>query len=478
MNLTRPQGLNSLLPMLMRWIPVGIIVGSLLGACADNLPPKEDDAKVIDLDGILSGDEQTPDAEASKDGNIDTPLAECNLEWRFTITQGGNANHPIVDDDGITTITSGSACLRVTSTGSQQCSAPFMANSESGIFGAPSQAVDGTIYIGTAKGDLYAVTDKCTPRWLSPVRVVDKAATDKEPFPIRAAPVINGSDIYLLDERPALHKCLDNKSNGICGNGTDSFHYWVDDEALPNAAPIYSGGAKPFVVFPSKKRVTAVDAAGSRYWDFSEFGAGEEDAREVTSALALNSQRKVLFIAGESMGNGFYKQLQIYRILPESPDLKAVVDLGFPKDIDGLTQDRANALVIGPDNAIYVATNAHGIVRLTPSGDFDWAYLGDAISARVTAAPALGNDGALYFMGEPHYLFGIDKLSRTITFWEDPHGGEMMTTSPAISNTGQVLVHIGTELMAIRCESTGLAVSSWPRYQRNNRSSGNLNEQN
>jgi outer membrane protein assembly factor BamB len=461
--------------MRVQWTALTLL---LLISCKEELPPKFT-SDVLTSDGSTVPKDASEVAETKADtSDAGEPLSECELKWNYTVTLGGNANHPVVDKSEITTITTGNACLRVTKSGGQHCSSPFVGGPDSGIFGAPAQTNNGTIYFGSAKGDLYALTDKCTPRWKSPVRVVNSEISGKESLPIRVAPVINGDDIYLLDDRPSLHKCFDNKSNGICGNGTDSFHFWVNDDPLENAAPAYVGGPTPVIVFPTRKKIIAVDPAGSLAWEFGEFAQSVDDQREVNSTIAITSQRKIVFIGGESLGNGFFKQLQLFRLLPDSDNLKGVMDLGFPKTLKGLSQDRANALVIGPDNSIYVATNGHGVVKLNAAGDVKWAYIGDTVSARVTSAPALGNDGALYFMGEPHYLFGIDSLSRTIHSFKNPFGGELVTTSPAISNSGLVLVHFGTDLMALKCDSTGLAVSSWPRYQRNNRASGNSNEQN
>jgi len=131
--------------------------------------------------------------------------------------------------------------------------------------------------------------------------------------------------------------------------------------------------------------------------------------------------------------------------------------------------------VIGPNESIYLAMAANGVMKLDPQGNILWKFIGDAESLRVTSVPSIADDGSVFLTAEPHFVYGVDGLGNRIFRYAPPEGGELETTSPAISKTGTVLVHVGTELKAWTCPGvSSLAVSSWPRYQRNNRNSGNL----
>ena len=113
--------------------------------------------------------------------------------------------------------------------------------------------------------------------------------------------------------------------------------------------------------------------------------------------------------------------------------------------------------------------------KLDPDGNILWKFIGDAESLRVTSVPAIANDGSVFLTAEPHFVYGVNSDGHRIFRYEPAAGGELTTTSPAISGNGTILVHLGTELKAYSCpEVSGLAVSSWPRYQRNNRNTGNL----
>lgn len=426
-----------------------------------------------DWDGLFAGKDDGPELPAPPDLGPDVgppDKDQCTLKWAFERPEGGIPSHPTVDSEGTTTLVAGNTLRRVSKDGTEAtiCAAPFVAPGE--ILRSPVQSQNEFFYVGTESGKLFSVSRKCAEKWMMDVTAEFakvKPEYAAKPGPIRQAPAFDGlSDtLFVLDGRPVLHAVRD------LGDDWDyAWRYISDDEPLRGAAPVYVGGDDAFVAFPTRQRITAVKPTGSKLWTFEN----ETPEREITSSLALTVDGKVLFVSGTVVGET-YDDLRLYRLLPTSPSKSAIIDDGFPQTLD-LHTDSVTGIVVGPDESIYLATVAHGVLKLNAAGEEEWRFVGDEESLRVTSVPALGDDGALYLMAEPHFFYAVGQDGERIFRFATPEGGELESTSPAIRNDGTVLVHIGTQLRAYTCPSTGLSDSSWPRYQRNNRNSGNLQE--
>jgi hypothetical protein len=443
-----------------RCIYMGLLAFSAaLSGCPTSEPiPPESDGKTYDLVGDTN-DTKPTDFGGHKD--TPPPVEQCELEWAFVRTEGGMPSHPIVDADGVSTIVAGTTLRRIDADGQEDCTTPFVADGE--LLGHPSQNAAGTFYVGTTSGKVIAVTKKCAQKWIFPV-------SPSNPHAIRQAPALDGNDtLYVLDDRPTLTQISD-----LGVQAVSDWSYHLSGQPLSRSAPAIVAGNQSFVVVSSNRSVTAVNTGGDKRWEFTKFLAGDFGDWEVTSTIAVTSSRQILFVAAEKEADT-YKNHTLYRLQPDSNNAVAVIDSGFPKAID-LTLDTVTAVVISPDQSLYLSTLGHGIIKLDMNGSEIWRFVGDTVSLRIGSVPTLGNDGSIYFTAEPHYFFGVSAEGGQIAQYTVLDGGELSGTSPAISAQGLLLVHIGVQLRAYSCASTGLALSSWPRYQRNNRSSGNLLE--
>lgn len=471
-----PQSLLALLPLLLA-VPCGLL---LLSSCDDGPLGKElDEGPQGNLE-VLQEQDEGVEVEDTEDDVPDTtppPKDQCDLLWAFERPEGGVPRHPIVDTAKISTIAAGDTLRRVSPSGgeSDTCDEPYRLKTPGEKLGSPTQTVKGTFFVGTTHGRVVAINKKCATRWELDLAksVCEKHGKGCEsPAPIRQAPSLAGEkDLFILDDRPALHHVED-----LATGPNHAWTHFVSDERRDQAAPVYIGGDDPFVAFPTHRTVVAVQTTGSGRWIFDVFKEDEASVREVTSTLAVTKDSKLLFVGGDLAGET-YTNNKLYRLLPTSPDKSARVDEGWPVDLD-LNLDTVAALVVGTNESIYAATLAHGVIKLDPDGKELWRFVGDEESLRVTAVPAIGDDGALYFTSEPHFFYAVDFDGNRIFRYQAPSGGELASTSPAIRNDGAILVHIGTQLRAYQCKSGGLAVSSWPRYQRNNRNGGNVSESN
>ena len=456
----------------------------LAGACDEGLPTASDLGKpaTVDAPDVVLPVDSEPVIDVS-----DQPKNQCDVTWSYVMPESGIASQPVVDAEGRTLIAAGNTLRRVAADGSNDadCAPPFVAPGEA--LGSPSLAANGAAFVGTGSGKLFGVSRQCKAKWGAPVDLWASACAkfktpqycDRTAKPVREAPALLGDrTIFVLDATPAIHRIDD--------LGAQPDYQWPfltqDTEPLPGATPVIAGGdvTTAFVAFPTRRTVVAMDVTGSRRWEFSEFLDPPEGApiREITSPLALTADGSVVFAAGEPDGDS-YKNLAIYQLKATSNNGKvAEVVSGFPRPL-GLQQDAVRGIAVTPSNELVLAMAGNGVIRLDAQGEILWKFIGDAESLRATSVPTLGKDGSIFVTAEPRSVYGIDPDGHRVFRYESPGAGILDTTSPAISDTGMVLVHFGSELKAYTCTQThGLAVSSFPRYQRNNRSSGRLEEPN
>jgi hypothetical protein len=437
-----------------------VVIGVVLwcGGCPSDSPPASVDAPLPDF-----GDNDVPTIDGS-DGQPFDDIAEssCIPEWSFERTEGGIPSSPVIASDGVAAVTAGDTFRRIRADGQEDCTL-IVGGSH---LGNPSQNKPGTYFMGTATGDVVAITKNCTMKWPIPFDSGDTHA-------VRHAPALQGNDVlFVLDEKPSLHRLSDLGDHAI-----EDWSYVVLDESMPSASPAYAGGESPFVVFASLTQITAVQATGSKRWAYDVTSLSEEEGWEITSNIALTTHGDVVSAVGLRQGDA-HSNNQLLRLQADpTPGGDSVIMPGWPKPL-ALPLDTVNGVVIGADNSFYLTTAGHGILRLDSDGNELWRFVGESESLRIEAVPTLGDDGSAYFVSEPHFFYSVDTAGKQLFRYEAPKGGELASTAPAIHTDGRVLVHLGTQILAFTCTAGGPAFSSWPRYQRNNRASGNVTEAN
>lgn len=455
-------------------LPLLFLIGAF--GCADILDIP--DTSEVDFGGLFDEGKVIDVPKPIDDGPevVVVDNDQCTLSWEQTRPSGGVASHPAVEADGVITVTAGSQMWRYDSTGSSTviCPAPFEAAGEN--FGTPSVDGDGATYIGTKTGKVFAVTRKCLPKtkWSAPAKLAGKDGAackhnpdnpvlcDGEVFGISSAPVLTSKHLWVLDDRPTLHKITK-------AEGAYLANFITVDEPLPGAAAVFvDTGASRFIAFPTKHSVIARQETAGPAFTFDAF---EDTGREVTTPLAVTKDGKLVFVGGKPEGSA-HIEIALYRLKAEPDGKKAVIDDGFPKAID-LPLDTIHGIVIGADESVYAATESHGLVKYDSEGVEQWRFIGDNVSLRLSSVPALANNN-VFITAEPNLVYGVDLDGNRIFERESSNA---QTTSPAITEDGTVIVHYGTKILALKCKgTTGLADSGWPRYQRNNRNTGNILE--
>lgn len=205
---------------------------------------------------------------------------------------------------------------------------------------------------------------------------------------------------------------------------------------------------------------------------------------------------------GSIVGTAAVAEDSTVYVATSSGVLYAVNPDGGPKWSYSLWGNVNGGPALGPDGNIYIGDRGYHLSVFSPEGELLWTQtLGGEILAQPAIDPAgnifvcasgrlysltssggerwssqdgewftpvLGDDGTIYVGGANLKAYAPDGT----LMWsaEDPGGGGFM--SPAMTDTGRLIATTDSWIFAFDTSATGLALSSWPKYQGNARNTG------
>ncbi|MCL5103324.1 MAG: PQQ-binding-like beta-propeller repeat protein [Armatimonadetes bacterium] len=257
---------------------------------------------------------------------------------------------------------------------------------------SPAIASDGTTYIGSADGKLYAITQNGTVRWT-----------------YNTGSIIDSSPAVADDGR-ILIGCNDGKL--YCLNPAGELVWTYSTGGPLRSSPLIRNGV--VYVGSLDYSLHAVDLnTGVKAWSHATGG-------EIWSSPACDSDGVIYFAGGDSY---------VYAIRPD----------GIRKwqFLTGSATDASPA--VGADGTVYVGSGDAYFYAINPDGTQKWRY--DA-GTPVDSSSAIGLDGNIYFGAG--FDGGNGKLvslrpDGTMAWSVDlPMGG--VVSSPAIDSTGKIYV--------------------------------------
>jgi large repetitive protein len=313
-------------------------------------------------------------------------------------------------------------------TGRTARSAPLVANlkwenTSISVNGSnPVIAHDGTIYIGSEFGFLYAFRPTGAIKWSYPLAAGE----------VTASPAL-GPDgtIYIAPENGDLY--------ALNPDGTLKWTFDMQGYGGPSASPAVT---RDGTIFVGERYLYAVHPDGTLKWSFD---AGSD----VAGPPAIAPDGTVYF---PSLNN----QL-------------------FALNADGTLQwvfhgrgqyPIGSAPVIGNDGTIYINTNLGELHAVGADGSFKWMYRTEGIVMDVPSSPAIGFDGTIYFGGGGEYggrggyFYALDP-NGTLK-WKFFAGCDQ--TAPTIGGDGTIYFgnNCGGTLYALSPEGTLEWSYSWP----------------
>lgn len=261
---------------------------------------------------------------------------------------------------------------------------------ENSITSSPAIGNDGTIYVGSNDSYLYAVNPTGTLKWklktLGPISSSPAIGSDGTVY-------VGGSDGYLYAVHPT----------GTLKWASNTYYPIYSSPAISNDGIIYIGNSVGLL---------AVDSTGNVKWSL--------DINSISSSPAIGRDGTVY--VGSS--NGY-----LYAI-----DNTGTIKLHYPTETIDLSSP-----AISNDGTVFFGSVEGYIYAISPTGTLKWRYLTEYGSTgnSIYSSPTVDSNGTLYIGSNNGYLYAIDSTGNLK--WKYLTGG-CVYSSPAIGSDGTLYI--------------------------------------
>ena len=257
------------------------------------------------------------------------------------------------------------------------------------IVSSPAIGSDGTIYVGSSDGKLYAINSDGSRKW--------EFNTRKQ---VVSSPAIGADGTIYVGSK-------DNKLYAIRSNGNIKWTYatggWIESSpAIGADGTIYVGS--------HDRNLHAINPNGSRKWVFSTGGV-------VYSSPAIGADGTIY------VGS---KDNKLYAIRPNGSMKWTYATGGWIE----------SSPAIGADGTVYIGSSDCKLYAINIDGYKKWDF---TTSGWVESSPAIGADGTIYVGSHDYRLYAIYPNGRKK--WEFLTG-EWVLSSPAIGADG--IIYVGS----------------------------------
>ncbi len=351
------------------------------------------------------------------------------LRWKFK-TGDDVDSAPAVDADGTVYVGSEDGYLyAINSDGTLR----WKYKTGGAIFDSPTIGPDGTIYVGSEDYYIYAINSDGTLRW--------KYGTNSDIY--YSSPAIGADGTVYIGSDDGYLYAITPPSSGT--SGILKWKYYTGD--IDYSSPAI--GADGTVYVCSKYYLYAINPDGTFKWYF-------EASDYLDSSPAIGADGTV-YVGSE---NGY-----LYAINSDGT-------LRWKYETGGEIY-YCSSPAIGVDGTVYIGSDDGYLYAITPpssgtSGILKWKY---ETGNEIDSSPAIGVDGTVYVGSSDHYLYALNP-NGTLK-WKYETGNSTDYSSPAVGPYGMIYIGaIDYCLYMIKCGSRGLANSPWPMFHRNLRHTG------
>jgi outer membrane protein assembly factor BamB/subtilisin family serine protease len=286
----------------------------------------------------------------------------------------------------------------------------WQAATQDEMTGTPAVGGDGSVYVGSTDGHLYAFSSSGSYRWRNKVGKIGDSA-----------PAI-GTDgtIYVGS--------TDGKLHAVSSNGNLRWTATVGSTAYGSTPAIAEDGT---IYFRDDTTLYAYTSGGGRKWSRTLSG--------VTYSSPVVATDGTVYVGA------------VGRFYAFTPD-------GNQKWTLNTNGDIFSSPAIGSDGSIYFATlssaNQSGrVYAVTPAGAVRW-NISVGSGREISSSPVLGPDGTLYFASYDEHLYAVS--SSGSVRWSYRMGDETRASSPAVDSAGRV--YIGSYDGSVHVVTTGGAL--------------------
>lgn len=255
---------------------------------------------------------------------------------------------------------------------------------------SPVIAADGTTYVGSYDGKLYAITQNGTIRWAADLG-----------SPVSGSPAI-------ADDGSILVGTLDGRIRNLSRQGEQRWSYATGGMIL--SSPLVKDGV--VYVGSADKSLYALDlATGVKLWSYATGGSiYSSPAADDAGVIYIGSDDGALYAINPD-GTRKWRHLTYSSIVP--------------------------APAIGPDGVIYVGSGDGYFYAINPNGTRKWRF---ETRLPIDSSAAVGLDGTVYFgagyEGSDGRFYALRPDGTELWHIDLPGGG--MTCSPAVDPSGTV----------------------------------------
>ena len=254
------------------------------------------------------------------------------------------------------------------------------------ILSSPAIGADGTVYVGSSDGKLYAVNRDGSKKWDFPTGW------------LFSSPAIGADGTVYVGSS-------DNKLYAVNPDGSRKWDFPTGDRIYSSPA---IGADGTIYVGSWDNNLYAVNPDGSKRWDFT---TGDD----IISSPAIGSDGTIYVGSWDS---------KLYAINPNGS-----LRWSFTAGIDGWSSP-----AIGADGTIYFGSYDFRLYAVNPDGSKRWDFpTGNAI----ISSPAIGADGTIYIGSFDNKLYAINPNGSLR--WSFTTGSEVWS-SPAIGADGTIYV--------------------------------------
>lgn len=355
-------------------------------------------------------------------------------------------------------------------------------NTAGPIAAALALGVDGTLYVASEDGFVYALDSAGTLQWkfntgpvtaapaLDPYGILYVTNEDQRIFAVNPAGTeqwANGGGPYADKQMGSIAPALDQahlytpfrgqlRAIRLAGGSFDwstgiGFQKGGTVSILPNG----------LVVYPAFGRIDAADSTGRTQWEYPAM-----DPPLTTEMIARNRIPVGSFGLDAAMAVG--DDGTIYACPIDSRLVAVAADGRFKWEFKTKTYSRNHASpVIAVDGTIYFASGDGTVYALNPDGSQKWAL--ETPGGAVSASPILAEDGTIYVVSGT-VLIAVSPEGKLLAKSPVDAGAE---SSPTIAPDGTVYVAWRNgKISAFAGNHGGLLNSAWPKFQATPANSG------
>ena len=345
------------------------------------------------------------------------------------------------------------------------------------IVAAPALGDDGVIYVGSRDNHLYAIEPDGTEKW--------KFETSNG---ITSAPAIDADGtIYVAN--------VDGNLYAINPDGSEK---WTFEPAESGAASDLAIDSNGSIYYAVTQTLYAVNPDGTELWKALGGSGVIEGVSIGLDGLVVATLSNGVVFAFNPQGvqqwqsnpginlapAGFAEDGTIYLSISALNDNLVALNPDGSDKWEATAEGRLNAgPSTGVSGEIYFPVNFKfnqgmdkgQVVSVDPEdGSENWKYETDG---GVGTTPAVGFDGTIYIGTTANKLIALRPNGSEKWEYESPSAGQM-NSSPTIAPNGTIYVgSTDDNLYAINGVSPGLSASSWSKFQRDVRNTGELGSQ-